>query len=172
MSKAPRISLKLGSLKIGATVANPEPKPVTEQPAETSTSGFGSFGSFGKINPPSKPMTNQNTPSGFGKIASTQMEKATTSKVIVNEAVIGNVLPEPEKPEEMVVESTLDIARVMGFSGFGDSKKAKQFDMSLIFEEAKQKALDRNAANNLKLQEEGKACLDQEVVIHKFEKPR
>ena len=154
MSKAPRISLKLGSLKIGASVANPEPIPVTEQPADTPTSGFGTFGSFGKINPPPKPVVKQNGPSSFAEKEPIKSKPETSSlKEIVNEAE--NVLPEPEKPEEMVVESTSDIARVMGFSGFGDSKKAKQFDMSLIFEEAKQKALDRNAANKLKLQEEG-----------------
>ena len=40
----------------------------------------------------------------------------------------------------------------MGFTGFGDGKKAKHFDMAKIMEDAKQKAKDRNAANNAKLE--------------------
>jgi len=98
--------------------------------------------------------------------------KSGSFKPVENEVLRGEeeTVEAPEEPE-MVVESTSDIAKVMGFSGFGDSKKAKQFDMSIIFEEARKKALDRNASNNIKLEEEGKACLSQDVVIHKFEKP-
>jgi hypothetical protein len=68
--------------------------------------------------------------------------------------------PESSEPE-IVVESTADVARVMGFAGFGDSKKAMQFDMEKMFSEARQKAADRYASNNLKLTEDGKACLEQ-----------
>ena len=166
MSKTPKISLNLGGLKLGASALKPD----ADKSEESEKSGFGTFHSFGKINPVSKPESTETPTSGFGKI---ETAKSGPFKPVENEVLRGEP-EEAEAPEEaeMVVESTSDIAKVMGFSGFGDSKKAKQFDMSIIFEEARKKALDRNASNNIKLEEEGKACLSQDVVIHKFEKPK
>jgi hypothetical protein len=165
MNKTPKISLNLGGLKLGAAAPIPE----SDKSEDSEKSGFGTFQSFGKINPTSKPESTEKTTSGFGKI---EPVKSGPFKPVENE-VLREEAGAVEKTEEaeMVVESTSDIAKVMGFSGFGDSKKAKQFDMSIIFEEARKKALDRNASNNIKLEEEGKACLSQDVVIHKFEKP-
>ena len=59
---------------------------------------------------------------------------------------------EPEV--DIVVEKEPDLASIMGFSGFGDSKKAKQFDMAQIMEEARVKARERNAARNAELEKE------------------
>lgn len=59
-----------------------------------------------------------------------------------------------EQEVDLVAESDPDLASVMGFSGFGDSKKAKQFDMNQILEEAKVKARERNAAQNAALEAE------------------
>jgi len=159
MKKAGKISLNLGGLKLGSTIKGDssqatEPKEEAPKPSEASVSGFGTFGTAGKKEPAVKPPEIPSRPLQEHKPA----ERPETRD---------------EKPEdEMVVEPTTDVARVMGFSGFGDSKKAKQFDMSQMFEEARQKAADRYASNNLKLSEEGKACLEQETVIHKFEKPK
>ena len=161
MSKTPKISLKLGGLKIGASTGNTEDSKIEE----TSKSGFGTFGSFGKEKSESEPAK----PEATRKSGSEKPSKTADPESALAE--VPKPVEEEEEEDEMVVESTSDIARVMGFSGFGDSKKAKQFDMSVIFEEARKKALDRNASNNLKLEEEGKACLEQETVIHKFEKP-
>jgi hypothetical protein len=156
MSKTPKISLKLGGLKIGASIGtNPDAKV-----EETPKVGFGTFGSFGKEKSESKPAE---------PVAARRSDFENLIKTADPESPPAEVR-KPVEEEEMIVESTSDIARVMGFSGFGDSKKAKQFDMSIIFEEARKKALDRNASNNLKLEEEGKACLEQETIIHKFEK--
>jgi hypothetical protein len=124
--------------------ANTAEKKEDGKPTEDADSGFGTFGSFGKSAPAKA-------------IEKPFVQEPTTVE---------------EEQEELVVEPTTDIARVMGFSGFGDSRKARQFDMSIILEEARLKALDRNASNNQKLSEEGKACLEQETVIHKFEKPK
>lgn len=67
--------------------------------------------------------------------------------------------PTQSKPEEdnvdLVADTDPDMARLMGFTGFGDSKKAKQFDMAKILGEARDKAKERNAANNLQLEEQG-----------------
>lgn len=60
---------------------------------------------------------------------------------------------------DLVAESDPDMARIMGFSGFGDSKKAKQFDMAKILAEAKESARDRNAANNVTLEQQGNAII-------------
>merc|ERR1712001_386643 len=42
----------------------------------------------------------------------------------------------------------------MGFTGFGNSKKAKNFDMAQIMEEAKRKAQERNIERNQQLEQE------------------
>ena len=141
MHKAPRISLNLGNLKLGA---NKDEK--SENAAESSKMGFGTFGGFGK----KESVTSNDT-------ATLQANEEFADK--------------PAEEDNILVEPTTDVARVMGFSSFGDSKKAKQFDISAMFDEARQKALDRNASNNSKLSEEGKSCLEQETIIHKFEKP-
>ena len=81
---------------------------------------------------------------GFGTFGT-----ASTSKSIINEAI------EKEKDSnevDLVAESNDDMAKIMGFSGFGDTKKAKQFDMSKILEDAKNKARERNATNNQALE--------------------
>ena len=54
--------------------------------------------------------------------------------------------------EESTLESQAEMYKIMGFSGFGDSKKAKQFDMGKILEEARSKAIERNAEKNLELE--------------------
>ena len=156
MKKAAKISLNLGGLKLGATIKGDDPKD-DPKPAE-SVSGFGTFGTIGKKEPTVKP------PEILSKPLQEQNPDVRPQR--------DEPVEEPEEKVEMVVEPTTDVARVMGFSGFGDSKKAKQFDMTQMFEEAKQKAADRNASNNLKLSEEGKACLQQETIIHKFERPK
>merc|ERR1712223_160612 len=69
---------------------------------------------------------------------------------------IHNEVIEPPKiknEDEIKVESNPDIAKIMGFSGFGDGKKAKNFDMAQIMEEAKRKAQERNFTNNLQLEQ-------------------
>ena len=79
--------------------------------------------------------------------------------------------PTETKEPDLVAESTDDMAKIMGFSGFGDMKKAKQFDMSKILEDATSEARKRNAANNLALEakademakETAKALLEQKV---------
>ena len=81
---------------------------------------------------------------GFGTFGT-----ASTSKPIINETI------EKEKSSnevDLVAESNDEMAQIMGFSGFGDSKKAKQFDMSKILEDAKVKARERNATNNQALE--------------------
>lgn len=62
--------------------------------------------------------------------------------------------PKVQNEDEIKVESNPDIAKVMGFSGFGDGKKAKNFDMAQIMEEAKRKAQERNFTNNLQLEQD------------------
>ena len=73
---------------------------------------------------------------------------------------------EPSKPFEpevdIVVEKEPDLASVMGFSGFGDSKKAKQFDMAKIMEEARVQARERNAARNAELEKEAAERLKEQ----------
>ena len=68
---------------------------------------------------------------------------------------IHNELTEPPKVknDDISVETNPDIAKVMGFSGFGDGKKAKNFDMAQIMEEAKRKAQERNFTNNIQLEQ-------------------
>ena len=69
---------------------------------------------------------------------------------------IHNELTEPPKlknEDDISVETNPDIAKVMGFSGFGDGKKAKNFDMAQIMEEAKRKAEERNFVNNIQLEQ-------------------
>ena len=73
-------------------------------------------------------------------------------KPIVNEAN-AEATKDASKDVEFVAEANDDIAQVMGFSGFGDTKKAKQFDMSKILEEAKDKARERNADKNEELEQ-------------------
>ena len=73
---------------------------------------------------------------------------------------------EPEKVEEkdnveLVAESQENLYKVMGFSGFGDSKKAKQFDMGKILEEARSKAIERNAEKNLELESSAASIFEQ-----------
>ena len=63
----------------------------------------------------------------------------------------GKITSKLEEPE-VIAESNDDMARVMGFSGFGDGKKAKYFDMSKILEETKATASQRNAESNAKLE--------------------
>ena len=162
MKKATKISLNLGGLKLGATIKGDDPKDVPK-PAEASVAGFGTFGSIGK--------KEQTVPAPEISARSLPVEKP-EPKLKEIPPMEDEPVKEPEVKDDLVVDSTTDVARVMGFVGFGDSKKAKQFDMSELFEEARQKAADRYAANNLKLSEEGKACLQQETVIHKLERPK
>ena len=61
--------------------------------------------------------------------------------------------PKIKNEEDISVETNPDIAKVMGFSGFGDGKKAKNFDMAQIMEEAKRKAQERNFTNNIQLEQ-------------------
>jgi WD40 repeat protein len=70
---------------------------------------------------------------------------------------IRNEVTEPIKEndeDEISVETNPDIAKVMGFSGFGDGKKARNFDMAQIMEEAKRKAQARNFSGNQQLEQE------------------
>merc|ERR1712223_141931 len=78
--------------------------------------------------------------SGFGSFGKIHNEVIETPKI--------------KNEDEIKVESNSDIAKVMGFSGFGDGKKAKNFDMAQIMEEAKRKAQERNFTNNLQLEQD------------------
>ena len=60
----------------------------------------------------------------------------------------------PTKEVDLKAESSDEMAQVMGFSGFGDGKKAKYFDMNKILEESKAHALKRNAESVAKLKQQ------------------
>ena len=83
--------------------------------------------------------------SGFGSFGKKEPEKLVKEK--------DNV--------ELVAESEENLYKVMGFSGFGDSKKAKQFDMGKILEEARSKAIERNAEKNLELESSAASIFEQ-----------
>ena len=147
-----KISLNLGGLKLGSS------SKAFEDEAEPSTSkksmGMG-FKTFGQK--PTNSNAEPSTSKPFEGMSFGSFGKA--SKPI-----------ETEEPD-LVAESTDDMAKIMGFSGFGDMKKAKQFDMSKILEDATSEARKRNAANNLALEakademakETAKALLEQKV---------
>lgn len=50
----------------------------------------------------------------------------------------------------------MDLAKVMGFSGFGGSTKAKYFDLNQMVAESKGVARERNAERNAALEDEAK----------------
>ena len=117
-----------------------------------SDEGGGGFGSFGKIDP---------------------SNKITNLMVTENEALDNN--------DDFVEEINPDLAKMMGFSGFGsthksnrdlnkdnkekDTKKAQQFDVESMFASVARTAQERNLVNNQKLEEAGKAELDSEFVV-------
>ena len=92
--------------------------------------------------------------SGFGSFGKKEPEKLVKEK--------DNV--------ELVAESEENLYKVMGFSGFGDSKKAKQFDMGKILEEARSKAIERNAEKNLELESSAASIFEQTSSSRKSEK--
>ena len=112
--KKNKISLNLGGLKLGSTIAQSQNEP--------ESAGFGSFGK---------------------KVAQKPVEKS-------------------EDNVELVAETQEEMYKVMGFSGFGDSKKAKHFDMGKILEEARTKAKERNEAKNLELESSAAAIFQEE----------
>jgi len=71
-----------------------------------------------------------------------------------------------------VAESNDDMARVMGFSGFGNLKKAKQFDMSKILEDAKVQARERNATNNQALEEKAAEMAKESVKVQEVKETK
>ena len=73
---------------------------------------------------------------------------------IRNELTESAAAVEQNKQDDIPVETNPDIAKVMGFSGFGNGKKAKNFDMAQIMEEAKRKAQERNLAGNQQLEQQ------------------
>ena len=75
------------------------------------------------------------------------------------------IIHKPDSEIDLVAESNDDMARVMGFSGFGNMKKAKQFDMSKILEDAKIQARERNATNNQALEEKAVEMAKESVKV-------
>ena len=73
---------------------------------------------------------------------------------IYNEVTSKSNTTGDDKADDITVETNPDIARVMGFTGFGNSRKAKNFDMAQIMEEAKRKAQERNIERNQQLEQE------------------
>ena len=73
--------------------------------------------------------------------------------------------------DEISVETNPDIAKVMGFSGFGNGKKAKNFDMAQIMEEAKRKAQERNLASNQQLEQQYEEMRESNPIIKKATSP-
>jgi len=113
----------------------------------------------------------------FGKMESSN--KITNLMVTENEAA--------EKADDYVQEVNPDLAKMMGFSGFGsthksnrdinkdttkdnDSKKAQQFDVDAMFASVARTAQERNLVSNQKLEEAGKAELESEFVLPGREK--
>lgn len=88
----------------------------------------------------------------------------------VEEVGFGKFSKTEEKQVDLVAESNDDIAQVMGFSGFGDSKKAKQFDMSKILEEAKATAKERNAEKNEALEAKSVEIAEKQEAILEAQK--
>eukprot|EP00092_Neocalanus_flemingeri_P015907 GFUD01017224.1.p1 GENE.GFUD01017224.1~~GFUD01017224.1.p1 ORF type:complete len:700 (-),score=251.17 GFUD01017224.1:58-2157(-) len=105
----------------------------------------------------------------FGKID--HSNKITNLMVTENEAT--------DQSDDYVDEVNPDLAKMMGFSGFGsthksnrdlnkedkDTKKAQQFDVDAMFASVAKTAQERNLVNNQKLEEAGKAELESEFVV-------
>lgn len=145
-----KIGLNLGQMKLNEKDAEKK-----EDPGDGGGGGFGTFSSKGK------PAEN----------------------------TITNLVHEVEKVEEseFVEEVNPDLAAVMGFSGFSSSSKApgnkltpksvnktapvtgrkaaQQFDVETMFAAAAKTAQEANFHNNQKLEEEGRADLEEGVVI-------
>ena len=117
--KNPKIGFNLGSLKITGNVSKDKSEEHTNNPSNTTK----------------KDDTNK-TIGGFGSFGK------------IHNEVTSKSTEEGSKDDDFFVETNPDIARVMGFSGFGDGKKAKNFDMAQIMEEAKRKAQERNITKN------------------------
>ncbi len=95
----------------------------TDAPSSSSASSMsGGFGSFGK-------------------------STASAPAAIVNEVETETATQGPKPDSE-----DRRLAEVMGFSGFGGHKAAREFDLATIAEEAKKKARDRCAENNAMLE--------------------
>ena len=147
-----KIGLNLGQMKLN------------EKSAEPSTeAGDGGGGGFGTFSSKGKPVEN----------------------------TITNLVHEVEAVEEseFIEDVNPDIAAVMGFSGFSSSSKApgnkltpksvnktapmagkkaaQQFDVETMFAAAAKSAQEKNFHNNQKLEEEGRADLEEGLVIPK-----
>jgi len=81
---------------------------------------------------------------------------------------IQNEMTSSEKKTEYVEESSEDMAKIMGFSGFGSGKKdkgekkAQQFDVQSMFASATKVAQDQNLIRNQQLEDEGRSQLESE----------
>jgi len=103
----------------------------------------------------------------FGKMDSAN--KIQNLLVAENEATDNN--------DGYVEEVNPELAKMMGFSGFGsthksnrdinkdENKKAQQFDVDAMFASVARTAQERNLVNNQKLEEAGKAELESEFVV-------
>ncbi|KAL3316757.1 WD repeat-containing protein 70 [Cichlidogyrus casuarinus] len=65
-----------------------------------------------------------------------------------------------------------EIAKLMGFSSFGNKKSAMQFDVNKMFEESRKLAADRNKDANLKLENQYKEESGKEVINAKPNLPK
>ena len=117
---------------------------------------------------------------GFGTFSSKGKDEGTKITNLLN-------VVEAVEESEFIEEVNPDIAAVMGFSGFSSSSKApvnkltpkgenktapgkktaQQFDVDSMFAAAAKTAQEKNFLNNQKLEEEGRADLEQGVVIPK-----
>ena len=152
--------------------------------------GFGKIGlNLGQMKLEEKSSEEKEVPSsesdrggGFGTFSSKDQEDGTQIRNLVN-------VVETVEQSEYVEEVNPDIAAVMGFSGFSSSSKApgnkltpkgenktapaggkktaQQFDVDSMFAAAAKTAQEKNYLNNQKLEEEGRAGLEQGVVIPK-----
>ena len=109
---------------------------------------------------------------GFGSFG-----KKDDSNKITNLMVTENEATDPS--DDYVEEVNPDLAKLMGFSGFGSThksnrdllkdgnteKKAQQFDVDAMFASVAKTAQERNLMNNQKLEEAGKADLEGVFVV-------
>eukprot|EP00088_Acartia_fossae_P016822 TRINITY_DN1947_c0_g1_i1.p1 TRINITY_DN1947_c0_g1~~TRINITY_DN1947_c0_g1_i1.p1 ORF type:complete len:722 (+),score=178.20 TRINITY_DN1947_c0_g1_i1:39-2168(+) len=132
-----KIGMNLGSLKLADK--KPEEELANKPVAEDSGGG----GGFGKIMGADS--------GGFGKISAANTSSAPSTKTV----------PDQRNEEDV------DIAKVMGFSGFasGKPKKAQQFDVEAMFATAAKSAQEANLVNNQKLEDEGRQHLDSDFIL-------
>lgn len=142
----------IGFGKIGLNLGQmklAEKEPEKTEDDKDDESDGGGFGSFGKID---------------------SSNKITNLMVTENEVT--------DTGDDYVEEVNPDLAKMMGFSGFGSThksnrdmntdnteKKAQQFDVDAMFASVAKTAQERNLVNNQKLEEAGKKDLESEFVV-------